>query len=401
MIRRLRIKFVCINMAIVTAMLYVIFSLIIFFMGMGLEIQSQNMMQQLMDSSIRPEWRGEGRQEVRRPYFLVQIDHRGDTVNIDRSYFDQTEDSVLEEYIHAALDAGEVSGTLKEDKLRFRKHNSPMGMTIVFVDISAEIAAMENLVKACVVIGLASFGIFFGISFLLAKWAVKPVETVWNQQKQFVADASHELKTPLTVIMTNAEMLQEPEYSETERQRFAGSILIMSRQMRGLVESLLELARVDNGTARMDFAEVNFSELTAEGLLPFEPLYFEKELLLESNIEEGLKVKGSAAHLRQVLDILLDNGAKYSAPGTQVSVQLRRQAAACLLTVSNSGEPISREDLTNIFKRFYRVDKARSMNHSYGLGLSIADSIVKEHGGKIWAESSGGVNTFLVQLPLS
>ena len=389
MIRRLWIKFVFINMAIVTAMLYVIFSLIIFFMGMGLEIQSQNMMQQLMDSSMRPEWRGEARQEVRRPHFLVQIDHRGDVVSIDRSYFEQTEDSVLEEYIRAALDTGEESGALKEYKLRFRKHNAPMGMTIVFMDISAEIAAMENLVRASIVIGLASFGIFFGISFLLAKWAVKPVETVWNQQKQFVADASHELKTPLTVIMTNAELLQEPEYTEAERQRFAGSILTMSRQMRGLVESLLELARVDNGTARMDFAEVDFSELTAEGLLPFEPVYFEKELLLESD-----------AHLRQVLDILLDNGAKYSAPGARVTIQLRRQGNACLLTVANPGEPIGREDLTNIFKRFYRVDKVRSMNHSYGLGLSIADSIVKEHGGKIWAESADGINTFLVQLPL-
>ena len=274
----------------------------------------------------------------------------------------------------------------------------PFGEAMVFVDISSEIATMENLVKTCVFIGIISFSVFLGLSFWLARWAVKPVETAWNQQRQFVADASHELKTPLTVIMTNAELLQSPEYTDADRRRFSDSILTMSHQMRGLVESLLELARVDNGAAKMVFSEFDFSEQVSDGLLPFEPVYFEKELLLESEIEEGLKVKGSQAHLRQVLDILLDNAAKYASPQGTVTVKLKRQGSHCLLSVANPGEQISKEDLKNIFKRFYRIDKVRSMNHSYGLGLSIADSIVKEHGGRIWAESAEGINTFFVQL---
>ena len=258
---------------------------------------------------------------------------------------------------------------------------------------------MRSLTNTCVIIGVLSFAVFLGLSFLLARWAVKPVETAWNQQRQFVADASHELKTPLTVILTNAELLQEPEYDEQARSRFVDSIMTMSHQMRGLVESLLELARVDNGGQNMVFFRLNFSELVSDALLPFEPVYFEKGLTLESNVEENLFVKGSQQHLKQVADILLDNASKYASADSTVRVILRRQGSHCLLSVASAGDAISKEDLKNIFKRFYRMDKARSMNHSYGLGLSIADSIVSKHGGKIWAESADGVNTFFVQLP--
>jgi signal transduction histidine kinase len=110
-------------------------------------------------------------------------------------------------------------------------------------------------------------------------------------------------------------------------------------------------------------------------------------------------VKGSASHLRQVVDILLDNARKYSTPQGEVSVELKRQGGHCLLSVSSPGEPISQADLKNIFKRFYRVDQARAMDHSYGLGLSIAQGIVDAHRGRIWAQSGQGRNIFFVQLP--
>lgn len=173
----------------------------------------------------------------------------------------------------------------------------------------------------------------------------------------------------------------------------------MSRQMRGLVESLLELARVDNGTAKMTLTALDFSGLVSDAVLPFEPLYFEKGLGLDCQIEEGIKLKGSESHLRQVMDILLDNAMKYSSPMGTVRIGLKRQGSHCLLSVSNPGEQISQEDLKNIFKRFYRIDKARSMNQSYGLGLSIAEEIVSAHRGRIWAESAAGLNTFYVLLP--
>jgi len=215
-----------------------------------------------------------------------------------------------------------------------------------------------------------------------------------------VADASHELKTPLTVIATNAELLDSEGCGEEDRRNYSGNILTMAERMRVLTESLLDLARVDSGKVKASFGQVDLSGLVSDAVLPFEAVYFERGLSLAGGTEGNIRVKGSGDHLRQVVDILLDNARKYSSPGSTVEVWLKRHGRnACLLTVSNSGPEIGKEDLKNIFKRFYRVDQARTHDGSCGLGLSIAEGIVGEHKGKIWAESKQGTNTFFVQLP--
>ena len=399
MIRKLRVKFICINMVIVTVMLLVILGMMLRFTRNNLEQQSIQVMQSVMEDRVYLGRPGELPKQAQLPYFYVSVNTLGELSASFGGYYDLTDTKSLQKIITLALNSKEQTGILEDYSLRFQKRSTPFGQTIVFVDMSSEIATMRSLTKTCVFIGVLGFAAFLGLSFLLAKWAVKPVETAWNQQRQFVADASHELKTPLTVILTNAELLQQPEYDEQARSRFVDSIMTMSHQMRGLVESLLELARVDNGGQSMAFSRLNFSELVDDALLPFEPVYFEKGLTLDSSVEENIFVKGSAQHLKQVADVLLDNAQKYAAAGSTVQVSLRRQGGHCLLSVASAGEEISREDLKNIFKRFYRIDKARSMNHSYGLGLPIAQSIVSRHNGKIWAESADGVNTFFVQLP--
>lgn len=350
--------------------------------------------------SLRSTRRPEVPRPMRRPYFLARLDADGTVEIADRGFFRDTEEETLEAYARMALEEGKPSGTLRSVRLRYQILENPFGKTVVFADISGEIQAMENLLKGSLVIAVLSFGAFLVISILLARWAVKPVEEAWDRQSRFVADASHELKTPLTVIMTNAELLQSG-VSEEESGRFAESILMMARQMRALVESLLELARLDSGAGTMPLSELDFSELVSDGLLPFEPVYFERELLLNSEIEKGLRIKGSASHLRQVLDILLDNGAKYASAGSCAWVRLHRQGNQCVLRVETPGEVLGREDCKRIFERFYRMDPARTGSGSYGLGLSIAKSIITEHGGKIWAESNDGVNIFFVQLPLA
>lgn len=400
MIKRLKLKFICINMVIVTAMLLVIFGTVLHFTQANLEQQSERMLQSVLESRGHPR-PGELSGQAQLPYFYVSVNSFGELSATFSGYYDLTDTDALQEIIFLTLSDPAQSGVLKDCGLRFLKRTTPFGQSIVFADMSSELATMGSLVKNCVIIGIASFIAFLGLSFLLAGWAVKPVESAWNQQRQFVSDASHELKTPLTVILTNAELLQQGGYAEEDREKFVSSILTMSHQMRGLVESLLELARVDNGGQNMVFSRLNYSELVTDALLPFEPVYFEKGLLLESEVAEGVFVKGSAQHLKQVLDILLDNASKYAAPDSTVQVTLRTQGAHCLLSAANPGEEISKEDLKNIFKRFYRVDKARSMNHSYGLGLAIAEGIIHRHNGKIWAESGGGINTFFVQLPLA
>lgn len=401
MIRRLRVKFVCINMATVTAMLCVILGMILYFTGDNLEAKSIHLMQTLSMEAMQPGPPGITR-EVQLPYFIVQLDRRGDLLATGSGYYGFFDEEYLMELLSAVKETGTSLGVLPEYGLRFCQTAAPGGKLFVFVDISSEISTMENLVQSCVIIGCASFLAFLVISLLLAHWAIKPVDLAWKQQRQFVADASHELKTPLTVILTNAELLHDMEEGGKPQNRFTDNILVMARQMRGLIENLLDLARVDNGLAGRAMETIDMSRLVSDALLPFEPVFFERGLELSGEIADGIMVQGSAGHLRQAAEILLDNAQKYADTQGAVRVRLERSGGKnCLLSVSNAGAPISKADLKNIFKRFYRVDEARSRDGSYGLGLAIAEGIVEAHRGKIWAESGDGVNTFYIRLPVS
>ena len=400
MIRRLRIKFVCVIMVIVMLMLGGILGVVIHFTGQSMEMQSISMMRTIATSPFQQGSLGKPSEEVRLPFFTVQISSRGELITASGGYFDLTDREYIQEIVNAALLSDNETGELDEHNLRYLKSASPMGFTIVFSDTTTESATLKNMFYSCLTVFFMAMVVFWGISILLSRWMIKPVATAWNQQRQFVADASHELKTPLAVIMANAELMQNDDTSEDDRKKFSHNILSTTYQMRSLVENMLEMARVDNGTLKMKFANLDFSQLVSDAVLSFHLLYEEKGMGLRCAVLDGVCVHGSEQHLYQVLDVLLDNALKYSAPNGMVSVDLTQNGRSCILAVASPGEPISKEDLKNIFKRFYRADKARAMNGSYGLGLAIAESVVEAHKGKIWAESESGYNTFYVQLPL-
>lgn len=400
MLKKLRIKFILINMLIVTVMLSAVFGFVYHFTRVSLEDESVSMMQSIAEDPLYLMNIGEQSGSVRLPYFILKINSRGDIIAAGGGYYDLSDKSFLEELLRKALLADDSVGIINEYNLRYYRTAASGGISIVFADTTSEKATLMSLLRILLLIGGGAFLVFLGVSALLARWAIKPVEAAWQQQRQFVADASHELKTPLTVIMTNAELLQSPDYDEQSRSGFADSILVMSKQMRGLVERLLELARADNGTNLPAFEKFDFSTTVKNAILPFEPVFFEKEIELSSDIEDGITVNGDKEHLRQVLEIFLDNAQKYaSVPGSAAVKLARCGKSRCRLSVANTGEAIAPEDLKNIFKRFYRADKARSRDGSFGLGLSIAESVVLRHRGKIWAESKNGVNTFYAELP--
>ncbi len=398
MLKRLRIKFVCINMTIVTILLCLVLSLVLHFTQENLETQSIRMMEAIAAEPFQPGLPDRRPDDVFLPYFAVHLDHQGNLVTLSGTYFDLSDQDMVAQLVAEAL-AGGQTGVLEDYDLRYCRVAAPLGEQLVFADISSERQTMESLLRTCLLMGVLGFLAFLVISLFLARWAVRPVEKAWDQQRQFVADASHELKTPLTVITTTTELLSDPACPESDRARYTGSILTTARQMRSLVESLLDLARADNGAAKMAFDHLDYSQLVTSAVLPFEAVLFEAHLTLTTDIREGVRLKGSPDHLRQVVEILLDNARKYSFPQTEVSVTLTRTGKTCLLSVANRGEAIAPADLTKIFQRFYRVDTARTGSGSYGLGLSIADTIVQAHKGKIWAESKDGTNTFFVQLP--
>lgn len=450
MIRKLRVRFVSIMMLIVCTMLIIIFGLVVHMTHARIQEDGFRMMENAVYAPMgtlsdrNSKRKDENKQmNILLPFFRVLIDADGKIVDMDGGYYDLTQEgseAVLEELVSAATAGTEKIGDLHDYNLRYYRtsakkwfnkkapdgnpvpetalsdeatpssaaedapsDSSSESQIIVFADISSEIATMRNLYRTCVIIGLGSLASFLVISIFFARWAVRPVEEAWAQQRQFVSDASHELKTPLTVILTDAEMLKSPRFDEAHKAQFVDNILTMSNQMRGLVESLLQLARVDNGAIqKMSLQHIDLSGLVSDELLTFEALFFEKGLTLTEDIADGITVHGSTQHLKQVVEILLDNAQKYSDPHGTVRVTLQKSGAHhCLLSVADPGDAISPEDLKKIFQRFYRIDEARAMNHSYGLGLSIAENIVKNHKGRIWAESADGINTFRVELPMA
>lgn len=424
MIKKLRWKFVMINMSIVTIMLCVILGLVYHFTKENAEANSINMMQNIANRPFGMDIPGEQREEVRLHYFMLQIEPDGELEAAGGGYYDLSDEEFLKGLVKEALDSRKDLGIIEEYNLRFYHMTTPQFQRIVFADISNELATLNGLMRICFLIGGFSFLMFWWISILLAQWAVKPVDLAWKQQKQFVADASHELKTPLTVIMTNAELMQSTEYDEESKKHFLENILLMSRQMRILIEQMLELARTDStrqtvlglgknggwqsichlwkkGSWRSGAGRncVDLSKLVCDAVLPFEPVYYEKGLILTVQVEDSIRTAGEAAQLRQVVEILLDNASKYCRHSGTTWLTLERQGKrCCLLSVADEGDGMHSEELKHIFKRFYRADKARNQSGSFGLGLPIAQNIVKQHRGKIWAESKDGINCFYVLL---
>ena len=400
MIQKLRFKFVVINMSIVSLMLVVILGLVFYFTRASLEAESVHMLESIAAQPFHlgiPSERGE---DVRLPFFTIQLSPLGELAATGGGYYDLSDSEFLQSLVEEAFSSPQRLGVIPDYHLRYYRSDTPVSQYLVFADTSSEEATLSSLVETCLIIGCVSFLLFLWISILLSKWAVRPVELAWRQQRQFVADASHELKTPLTVIITNAELAQNPEYSPENRERFLTSIQTVSHQMKRLVEQLLQLARADHADAGSALAPVDLSKLVSDGLLPFEPVFFEAGLSLETELAEHIQVPGDEAQLRQVLEILLDNARKYARKGGKVWVDLRRRGRnRCVLTVADQGAPIPPEDLPHLFERFYRADPARSRTGSFGLGLSIAEAIVRRHRGRVWVESREGVNAFRVELP--
>lgn len=391
MLKKLRKRFICITMSILLCMLTIIMGMILYFTMSELETRSDTMLQTLSQTPYNKPAR------ISLPYFIIEINSRGEIVTAGNSSYDISNEAWIRSIIDQIHNSGNTNGKL--DNLKYISVILPGIQKFCLLDISSHTSSIYALMQVCIVIGFISMAAFLCISILLARWTVKPVAEAWQQQKQFISDASHELKTPLTVIISNAELLQSQQANTNNAKQLTDNILTSSQQMRHLVNGMLELARADNGQIRTSFTNINLSHVINDAILPFEPLYYENGLSLQSDVTEDIATYGSEAHLHQLIVILLDNAYKYSVPGI-VEITLKSIGRnRCLITVSNPGKPIPQRELKEIFQRFYRSDTARTQNGSYGLGLAIADRIVNEHNGKIWAESNESGNCFFVELP--
>ena len=332
--------------------------------------------------------------------FVLAIDADG-TASIESVHSATISGETAQQLADLALGANNDSGLIRAYSLRYMV-STDMGQTrIAFLDASSDIATMTELVISSLLVGVLALLAFFFVSLLLANFALKPVDAAWNRQKQFIADASHELKTPLTVILANQKiLLAHPEKSVAQQSQWIENTQSEGERMKVLVEDLLFLAKSDDAKSTEAPAELNLSDAVQGTILSFASLAFESGIALNDTVQPGILLTGNEQTLRRLCGILLDNALKYVNPRGTVDLDLRTEGGNAVLRVHNSGSPIPETELPHLFERFYRVDRARSAG-GYGLGLSIAQSIVKEHSGKIAvASAAASGTTFTVTFPL-
>ena len=308
----------------------------------------------------------------------------------------------LEQVVQEAIASSSDSGTLGNYSLRFAKRTIGSATYLSFAD-TTYIDSWQSLALSLALGGLVVLAIFFVLSLFFSKWALKPVREAWDSQRQFVADASHELKTPLTVVLANSSiLLKHPEESIASQSHWVESTQVEAERMQQLVNEMLQLAQVEERAA-LELSPLDFSDLVDGEVLQFESVAFEEGISFDSKLEEGLMVNGDAARLSKMVSTLIDNALKYAGENGSARVSLSRAGKQAVLVLNNSGTTISPEDLPHIFDRFYRTDKARTSGEGgFGLGLAIAREIARAHGGDITCTSDDASGTtFTVTLPLT
>lgn len=338
-----------------------------------------------------------GTERAETPCFIAEILPSG-TVRVSGSnYYNLNDYTALSAAVQDAMDSGTQQGVLRRHGLRFYRQDGLLTVRIAFMDSSFEQDTLRSLTLAGALLFAAAVAVVTGMGWLLAGYITRPVEQTWKRERQFLADASHELKTPLTVILSSSALLEE--MADEAQQPYVDNIRAEGQRMKSLVEDMLTLWRTEERSPVL--APTVLSELVTEAALRFEPVAFEAGHELHYDIENDLTVMGESEKLRRVVNVLLDNAVKYAAPGTAVRMTLDKVGRQTVLTVENKGTPIPPEKLNHIFDRFYRADESRGEAGGFGLGLAIAREIIHGHRGSITARSDELATVFTVTLPLA
>lgn len=328
-------------------------------------------------------------------YILVRYKSDGTLDSIDNTLSDSYTNEEITSYCEDILQKKENHGSIGQ--LRYMIRQSKIGTDIFFIDHTAENKSGQRLLIISIILGAVGLVIFAILSYAISGLMVRPVEETFEKQKQFISDASHELKTPITVILSNSELLEEQIGSS----QWLTYIKNECDRMRNLVESLLTLTKLEQ-VPYTDVIKNDFSLSNAmlERILPIESVAFEKDIHMNYDIEPDVNFFGVKEQIQQVLTILMDNALNHTNAQGSINITLQKAAHYIRFQVTNTGEPISKEDQEKLFERFYRVDKARNRAQGhYGLGLSIAKTIVENHHGKISVHCEDGYTTFTVSLP--
>ena len=333
--------------------------------------------------------------------YLVEFSSDGSAVGIMNDVKPVMSDEALKNLAAQLMTGGKRRGISGRMIYRIASDESSGRSYVAMMDNTLIDGSMKTLIMNTVVFGAVALIILFFVSLKASKEIMKPVEDTYQKQKQFISDAGHELKTPISTVGANAEILQR----EIGNNRWLDNILYENRRMKELVTGLLDLSRTENMEAV--HTDVDFSRIVTGGILPFDSTAFERGLLLESDIEQDIHLEGDPNQLGQLVATLLDNAVSH-AEKTQnanesagkILVTLHTEDKCAVLKVSNPGKEIPAEERKRIFERFYRTDSSRELNGHYGLGLAIAKAVATAHDGKISVECAEGITTFAVRIPV-
>ena len=324
-------------------------------------------------------------------FYSVAFSKDNEVLEVDDGDKAVYEEDDLVEIARQVLDRNKDEGQIGE--LAFVVRTRPGYTLVAFLDNTFANSSMDMLIRNFLIVGTCALVVLFFISLFISKLIIRPLAENDKRQKQFISDASHELKTPISVIGANADMLSR-EIGDNE---WLSNIQYENERMGTLVRQLLDLSRAENAQVPMELLDL--SRVVAGDALAFESLAYDNGRTISSNIEENIHVMGNRTQLEQLVSVLLDNAIRYST-GIGIEVALRKQAHSAILSVSNEGEEIPPEKMEHLFDRFYRVDEVRnSEDNHYGLGLSIARAVAERHKGKIEVSCTGGKVVFTVTLP--
>ena len=326
-------------------------------------------------------------------FYSVAVSDKGEILEIKNDSPTVYAGDDLAQMAKDIIKDGKSTGT--KDNLTFLKTDKNGYVLVAFMDNTVVNESAVTLFRYTLIFGSAALVLFFFLSVFLARKIVAPLEESYQKQRQFISDAGHELKTPVSVVSANAEILSR----ELGDNQWLRNIQYENERMGLLVGQLLDLARTENVTPQME--HIDLSRLVVGEALPFESVAFEKGLVLNSNITNGITVEGNSTQLKQLISILLDNAIRHSKPDGEVRLTLTKDHGTAEISVINMGDEIPAEHRERIFERFYRVDTARNgEDKHYGLGLAIAKAIVDAHHGHIEVNCYNGLVEFHVRMPM-
>lgn len=400
MLRQLKIKFIAITMILVSIILLFVFTLMYQSNVKATYDKSVEDLKTISTLDISKFSEPQTNKVLKElqfvPLFIVNIDESGVILSQIKSNISMDDES-FKSIVKIAHESQDDIGTIKSMDIRYYRKHYSLYDKISFIDISRDNTTLDNLFVVFIMTGVMTLIFFFFIILFLSNWALLPVEKTWSQQKQFIADASHELKTPLTVLLANMDILENNKSDTIQSQiKWIQASKQEAKQMKNLIEEMLFLAKSDANRIDNSKSTINVSDTLFSLILSMEVIAFEKNVIINyaSTIDDNLYTIANEKQLMSLLSILLENACKYAYEETSITVKLKREQSKIKFEINNYGPVIPKNDIAHIFERFYRVDKSRNKEHGgYGLGLSIAKKITDENNMKISVESSAEKGT--------